>query len=406
MCCKLQTQYSVEISKQGLDQRFNQEAVFFLKAALSLRLSKQMSNGTLNCWDHFKSVKIKDSTRFIVPEKLSTSYPSHGSGGHKAGLSIAYEFDIKSGKVIDLSVHPSIRQDHLDAKESIGTVGPQELLIRDLGFISVDVLSQIQNKGAFFINRLHTNTLVYEERSGEFVKMNYAKVYRFMKAHNIDRLEKRVCIGDQTKLPVRMILELLPDEEVEKKLRKMKHKAKRSKWNLSKEYRDKACFNLFVTNVEPSVIPSEKIRDCYRLRWQVELMFKVWKSNFHIHKLKPMNGYRYQCHLYAKLLWVVISKHIFNVINLCSLKKFNRLMSFMKTFNHLNNSIHYLEAALIKGKAQRLRDLLTILLRFAIKNLYLEEKKNKTSLSQLLKDHIQLVSLRKKRKACAAGLNY
>lgn len=406
MCFKLQTQYSVEISKQGLDQRFNQEAVSFLKAALSLRLSKQMSNGTLNCWDHFKSVKIKDSTRFTAPETLSGSYPSHGSGGHKAGLSIAYEFDIKSGKVIDLSVHPSIRQDHVDAKESMAAVKPRELLIRDLGFISVDVLSQIQDKGAFFINRLHTNTLIYEERSGKFVKMDYAKMHRLMKAHNIDRLERRVYIGDQKKLPVRMILELLPDGEVEKKLRKMKHRAKRNKWNLSKEYRHKACFNLFVTNVEPSVIPGEKIRDCYRLRWQVELMFKVWKSNFQIHRLKPMNEHRYQCHLYAKLLWVVITKHIFNVINLYSWKRSNRLMSFMKTFSHLNNSIHSLEASLIKGKTQHLRDQLTTFFRFAIKHLHLEEKKNKTSLSQLLKDHIQSLSLIKKRKACTAGLNY
>ena len=384
ICCKLQAQYDVDISKQGLDQRFNREAVNFLKAALSLKLSRQISAETLECWKHFKAVKIKDSTRFTAPPTLAMSHPSHGSGGHKAGLSIAYEFDIKSGKVIDLSIHPSIRQDHVDAQKSLATVEPQELLIRDLGFISVGVLTEIQNRGAFFVNRLHSNTIIYEMSADRFVRMDYAKLYRFMQKKGLARIEKQVYIGDQQKLPVRMVLELLPDEVVGQRLRKMNHKAKRSKWNLSKDYVNKARFNLFITNVGADVLPCEKIRNCYRLRWQIELMFKVWKSTFRIHALKSMNVNRYLCHLYAKLLWVIINRHIFHAINLYSWRKSNRLLSMMKTFNHLNNSVHTIEIALLKQDAKSFSQQLGNFFSFVIKNLFLEEKKNKIGLTQLL----------------------
>ncbi len=390
ICCKLQAQYAIEISKQGVDQRFNEAAVDFFKAVLSLKLSKQITNGSLDCLEHFKTVKIKDSTRFVAPSTLSEKYPSHGAGGHLAGLSIAYEFDLKSGRIADLSIHPSIRQDHVDAKENLSTIQPGDLLIRDLGFISVEVLSEIEKRKAFYVNRLHTNTSIYEVENERFVKMDYYKMYRFMKKHSLLRHEKEVFIGDRQKLPVRMIIEMLPDDEVAKRFRKINQKAKRSNWKVSKSYKSKAYFNLFVTNAESSTLPAEQIGAYYKLRWQIELMFKVFKSTFHIHELKPMSPQRYQCHLYAKLIWILISKNIFDTLNFYSWKTKQQLISILKVFNHLKNIIPSMELFIIRQDNRSLTKLMRVFLSFAFKHLLLEMKKNKIGLEHLLKEKISV----------------
>jgi hypothetical protein len=44
----------------------------------------------------------------------------------------------------------------------------------------------------------------------------------------------------------------------------------------------------------------------YRLRWQVELTFKHWKSLLHLHVLKGTRPERIKCLLYSRLITIVI----------------------------------------------------------------------------------------------------
>jgi len=45
-------------------------------------------------------------------------------------------------------------------------------------------------------------------------------------------------------------------------------------------------WSIFVTNVLEDKIKSEKISSLYRTRWQIELLFKLYKSYAKIEKLK------------------------------------------------------------------------------------------------------------------------
>ncbi|WP_410506396.1 transposase [Haloimpatiens sp. FM7315] len=48
----------------------------------------------------------------------------------------------------------------------------------------------------------------------------------------------------------------------------------------------------------------------YSLRWQIELMFKIWKSIFKIHKVKKSKIERFKCFLYGRLIALLISSSI------------------------------------------------------------------------------------------------
>ncbi|MFX3623875.1 MAG: transposase [Ectobacillus sp.] len=57
-----------------------------------------------------------------------------------------------------------------------------------------------------------------------------------------------------------------------------------------------------VTNTPSEKLPAPQVYAFYSLRWQVEILFKTWKSIFGIHKIKPMKLERFHCHLYGQLL--------------------------------------------------------------------------------------------------------
>ncbi|MPQ44886.1 ATP-binding cassette domain-containing protein [Clostridium tarantellae] len=53
--------------------------------------------------------------------------------------------------------------------------------------------------------------------------------------------------------------------------------------------------NAYITNVKDSILKTEEIHLFYSLRWQIELMFKIWKSLFKINKIKKVKIERFKC---------------------------------------------------------------------------------------------------------------
>ena len=50
----------------------------------------------------------------------------------------------------------------------------------------------------------------------------------------------------------------------------------------------------------------EEAMTLIRIRWQIELLFKLWKSEGHIDESRSESPYRVLCELYAKLIGMVI----------------------------------------------------------------------------------------------------
>ncbi|EHL75611.1 hypothetical protein HMPREF1015_02761 [Bacillus smithii 7_3_47FAA] len=48
--------------------------------------------------------------------------------------------------------------------------------------------------------------------------------------------------------------------------------------------------------------------ELYSLRWQVELLFKGWKSLFDLDRVKKMKKERFECHLYGTLIAILVTQ--------------------------------------------------------------------------------------------------
>jgi hypothetical protein len=374
----LESQYGIEMRKQSLDERFNERTVNFVKSVLSRLISEQFSR-ILYCEEflcEFNHVRIKDSTKFNVPSQLKSHYKGSGGSGSvsEAGISIQYEFDLKTGKFLDLTITESIRNDQQDAKETVEDICKNDLILRDLGYFSLPVLQKIEEKEAFFLSKLPSHLLVYDEKG---VEIDFKNLYVFMEKNGIEKIEKQVFIGEN-KVPVRLVIGLVPIQVYQQRVRRKQEEERKRGRQTKDRTKFLLHFNLFVTNVQASILPLEKVMPLYRFRWQVELMFKNWKSVFSIHALQKMKEERYITMLYIRLILIIVNLQITNLTQSLLSKQGIRdtVLSYRKALQTLKNSFSEILNILRCEQEEAIRFLQKIY-RLLCKNHWREKRKKR-----------------------------
>jgi hypothetical protein len=384
MAIEVKSKHRVNISGQGIDQRFNEGAQKYIHGLIGEQLSSQVFQNIDNGWcKHFNRVIIKDSTRFDLPETLWEKLPGFGGCASKSGVCIQYEFNIKSGEVNDLSIHPAKRPDNKDAIQTIDLVRPGDLTIRDLGYFVMDYFKRIEKTRAFFLSRLNTKILVYQKKGDKFQELDFTKVYQRMIKQNLKRLDHMVYIGEKEKFPMRLIIELVPEEVVNTRMERVNKYNKKKGRQTGEEYKKRARFNLFITNVIKEIIDAEAIVKIYRVRWQVELIFKTWKSLFGLDNIGQMKYERLMCTLNARLLLILINWEMFMIERYYQYKQTGKMLSIHKCLQTLkdnSNKLRYILVNGCKGLAKWLRWVTEIL---SSKH-WLEKKKNKLGFEEIL----------------------
>ena len=381
--------HNIEISKQGLHDKFSANSVSFSKRLLSEALSHQIRLFPINTdKEMFSRVLVKDSTSFQLDSSLKTYFPGSGGDNSEAGVSIQFEYDLKTGKINDIDITPQKYNDATDAETKKEKILPSDLVIRDLGYFKTGVFSHIIKEAAYFISRLHGYMNVYEDPLGNSL-LDFEALYRYLSKNKIGHIEKNVFIGLKEKLPVRLIITLVPENVYESRIRKRnnknknigktrKSKSKNGKHTISDKTKVRAHFNLYISNIPAQELSIESICSLYTARWQIERMFKVWKSILKIHCIGKMNYYRLMTVLYMSLLWMVVHWEIISSYSNYLYQQQGRLLSVYKSMNTLKTYSQYLRLLLRMNK-KKLGKMLRTLLDVLSGRHWLERVKNKRS---------------------------
>ena len=329
--------HGIDIHKQSLDERFTDKTVFFVKAVLRRLIEKQFSDWLIS--EHFLSsfnhVRIKDSTTFKVPDNLKENFS--GNGGGVAGITVQYEFDLKTGKFLDLTITEACRNDQTDASETSENICENDLVLRDMGYYSAPVLREFDEKGAFYLSRLPASVSVYDKNGKE---LDFKKIRTSMSENGIEVMEKQVLIGE-AKLPVRLMIGLVPPEVYQQRIRRKEREEKKKGRQTKEKTKQLLYFNLFITNADHDKLPLDKIMPLYRFRWQVELQFRNWKSLFSIHTMQKMKETRYITMLYTRLILIVVHLQIINRVQGIISKQLlwpDAILSYTKALNTLRDN--------------------------------------------------------------------
>ncbi len=338
MCQEFEHLFGEGLTKQALDERFNNKAVLFFKMLMELVLNCHLNSDIYkNLLPNCKTIRIKDATSFQLPESMSEKYPGSGGDGSKACVKIQFEYDLRSGKIYDLSIGPFTVNDLTNSKNTLNSVRKGDFLIRDMGFIDNEFMAALQRMGAFYLNRIKSDVSVWLKTiDNNFEKLDLGTVEKQMRHLGIDKKEYEVCLGAKKNVKCRLVLICLPEKIKAEKLRKAKRAAQRTGRQLSKETIARMGLNVFVTNLPAEELAIGLVWDLYRLRWQIELVFKAWKSVAAINKIKKTKRERIECYLYAKLVFVLLGWNIFWKIMDCVDKSaplsFYKLLKNLKRF--------------------------------------------------------------------------
>lgn len=307
-------QFSVTISKEGIHKKFNPQAVTFLKELIKSHVSEQLVlPADTELKNHFAAINIKDSSKFSLPSTYDGAYPGFGNFSKTNGLmNIQYEYDILSGNWQVLELTTIRNNDQKDSKQNTESIRQGELYIRDLGYITPAYLKTIVARGASFLNRIPPQAMIYtlDEKP-----IDWNCVGRKLKRINANLLELDVQIYQKELIPCRLIIERVSDDIYRQRIKQAEQSAKKHGVGLTQKHKIRCRYNTFITNINKHILPAEKLRKCYYLRWQIELVFKTWKSFLQIDKLKKVKKERFECQLLAKLLWVLLNWRLFQSCN-------------------------------------------------------------------------------------------
>lgn len=370
----LYEQFGLSITKQSLQNRFNEKAVLFMKSCLDSLLTKHInipySKHKLNT---FNRVRIKDSTRYNLPASYQNKYVGLGGTANrsKAMISIQYEYDLLSGQTLDLRLTKGTDNDQSDSRDYLHDIKENDLFIRDLAYATCDYMLNIINKKAFFINRLSAWVKAYhaDEPNKE---IDFKKCLKKLKKHSLDFIEINALVGAEHKVPARLIISRVDQKTYEKRIKSSSKSGRRGK-SIKEEFKTKSRLNLFITNTDPKDVPSTQIQPIYSLRWQIELIFKIWKSQAKINAIKEVKIHRFECQLLGKLIWLTLNWKIFRWMdNMQTRKQPENRLSVWKYYKSAFRLLHrFREVSILKRK-------ITAFIKFLEnipENLFLLEKK-------------------------------
>jgi hypothetical protein len=270
---QVSTDLGVPVTPQGLEERMTDAAVRFLRSMLgeSLKLFRQELSLPVELLDRFSAVHLLDSSSVALPAVMADEFPGCGGDGPEASAKVQLMVELRQGSLtITLETGRSPDQTYVPTVHCL----PKSLRISDLGYFNVEVFAQIDQDQAFFLSRLNTQTSLFDPDSREPIDL-----LAWLQDATPNRFEQPVLLGAKTQLPVRLLVTRLPQEVADERRRTAQEAARRKGRTLSPRHLALLSWSLYITNVPPELLSLEEAVRLYRVRWQIELIFKVWKRS-------------------------------------------------------------------------------------------------------------------------------
>ena len=364
--CTLGQKLGVELCEQSLNERFNAKAVAYVQQLFEKALYLRFDPSVLQVLESFSQIKVEDSTVIKLPPHLEELFSGSGGDASKAALKIDYTYNVKAAEFV-LHLRSGKQP---DSSMSLGEVlTPKSLWLRDLGYFGIDDFEKMDLAKACYISRLRSDVNVYLSEDEEATPVDLAKLIKKLKENQV--LDLPVFIGKTKRLPTRLILQRLPQQVAAHNRRKVARDRRRKGSKTSKTRLDFCDFNAFITNLEAVQWPPHLVMQLYKIRWQIEILFKVWKSILKIGQVQRMKAHRFLCLLYAQLLWAVLNMSIFQAFKNHFWNAFGVELSELKGYKLLRSFHKELIMALWKNQKQLyeqcLQDMYRALARFGKK---------------------------------------
>lgn len=296
------------VSPQAIDRRFTLATATLLHQVLTASVAVAISADpvAVPILRRFTSVRIHDSTTIGLPDALATTYRGCGNDTARgtAGLKCGVQLDLLTGAICGIDLADGRASDHaLPVQRAPLPAG--SLRLADLGFYNMGVFRELAAAEVYWLSRVQSHTRIRLPGQKE---QSILEVVTGL--GDADHWEGTVLVGGQGRLKARLLVQRVPDAVAEQRRQRVKDEAHGKRRPASKDAVDLAQWTIVITNAPVDKLSLTEAMVLLKIRWQIELVFKLWKSHGRVDEWRTKKPARILCEIYAKLIGLVFQQWI------------------------------------------------------------------------------------------------
>lgn len=293
-------QLGTSVTSSSFDERLTPRLVGLLVLVFQACLQRKVAleRKAIRRLTNFKAVYLIDSTQVTVAPSL---YQAFQGIGNTAKMKVHLVVDFLTG---GLQAVDCVAGRSPDQKNRVlaSLLGKGMMYLFDLGYFQQELLQAITTAEAFFVTRCQSQVGLYDPHTQARVRLSTV----------LSGLDQRVMtytatyqLGNRVRTPVRIVARRLDQQQADKRRQRARKKARKAGQRCSEAYLTQLGWDVLVTNLD-ATWTVEDVFILYRIRWQIEIIFKVWKSQLGVAALGNWRAERVMCQFYAHLIGIFL----------------------------------------------------------------------------------------------------
>jgi hypothetical protein len=291
----------LKVSKQAIEERFTLQTADWLLAILRRGVQYLVCAQAVSIplLQRFPAVCLEEGSTITLPASLKQVWRGCGGSGPEAALKLTVRWDLLTGGLHGPYVQEGRRH------ESQSPLREQQMprgsvWVGDLGYFSLLWLRQLVTQGVYFLLGYKEPLTVWASGSKQ------VDVLDLLPSDEQAVVDIPVALGAHKQIQARLIAKQMPEAVVKRRREHLKAYAHKHGKPINQRQWELVQWAILLTNVPRNRLSAAEAMALMRARWQVELLWKLWKEWGAIDEWQTANPARILCEVYAKLLGMLV----------------------------------------------------------------------------------------------------
>lgn len=294
----------VEVTDTAVHKRFTESCAHFLHAVLEemtgvvVEADRQVPVELIS---RFEAVVLEDSSTIALPNELAACWQGCGGAPEEgqAAVKLHVRWELKPGSLQGPKLtHGRTNDRSSPFKEDPLPAG--SLYIADLGYLDWGSIAARRAAGSYTLTRAQARTR-YWTPEGRPLKLE-----PLLPLPVGQTKELWVRVANEHRYLMRLRIIRVPAEVAQRRRADLEAEALRRNRPIRQRAWELADWTILLTDAPAHLLSLQEALVLLRERWQMEMLYKLWKQYGRIDEWRTENQWRVLCELYAKLMGLLL----------------------------------------------------------------------------------------------------
>lgn len=326
----------VQVSKQAIEKRMTQRAAAFMQRLFEAFVGLAISTEpvAVEVLRRFEGVYLQDGSSISLPQQLHEHWRGCSNPDQptqRSGMQLQVRLNLSTGQMQG----PFVQADH--KSEVKGVLAMEQtpipvggLWLVDMGWFAIPVMQRMSQQGRLWLTYAKSDLTMADE---DGVRISLPQLMAKHKHEQV--VDVQVKVGTQ-QMPARLIAFQISKPEAQRRRKQINKRGKtrgkgcrrdvrvgkrhqrpsmdgRKRSSGGKKRYALADWTILLTNVPAEQLSPQEARVLLRARWQIELLWKLWKERGQLDIWRSEKPWRVLCEIFAKLMGLLV-QHWLTVI--------------------------------------------------------------------------------------------